>query len=68
VVGGTSPFATRKAMPVFMERSIAVLPRLFVNGGSRGFLVGITGAPDLFGVRYRPRKDCCSGSCYRTPP
>jgi Cys-tRNA(Pro) deacylase len=40
-VGGTSPFGTRKAMPVFIERSIAELPRIYVNGGSRGFLVGI---------------------------
>ena len=40
-VGGTSPFATRKPMPVFMERSIAALPRMYVNGGSRGFLVGM---------------------------
>ncbi len=40
-VGGTSPLATRKAMPVFMERSIAELPRIYVNGGSRGFLVGL---------------------------
>ena len=43
-VGGTSPFGTRKAMPVFMERSIAELPRIFVNGGSRGFLVGLAPA------------------------
>jgi Cys-tRNA(Pro) deacylase len=44
MVGGTSPFGTRKAMPVFLERSIAALPRIFVNGGSRGFLVGISPA------------------------
>jgi Cys-tRNA(Pro) deacylase len=43
-VGGTSPFATRKPMPVFMERSIAALPRIYVNGGSRGFLVGLAPA------------------------
>ena len=43
-VGGTSPLGTRKAMPVFMERSIAELPRMFVNGGSRGFLVGVAPA------------------------
>jgi len=43
-VGGTSPFGTRKAMPVYMERSIADLPRMFVNGGSRGFLVGLAPA------------------------
>jgi Cys-tRNA(Pro) deacylase len=48
-VGGTSPLGTRKAMPIFVERSILELPRIFVNGGSRGFLVGI--APkDLAGV------------------
>ncbi len=40
-VGGTSPFGTRKAMPVFVERTILALPRIYVNGGSRGFLVGI---------------------------
>jgi Cys-tRNA(Pro) deacylase len=40
-VGGTSPFGTRKAMPVYVERSILALPRIYVNGGSRGFLVGI---------------------------
>jgi Cys-tRNA(Pro) deacylase len=40
-VGGTSPFGTRKAMPVFVERTVLGLPRIYVNGGSRGFLVGI---------------------------
>ena len=41
-VGGTSPLGTRKAMPICMERSILDLPRIYVNGGSRGFLVGVT--------------------------
>ena len=41
LVGGTSPLGTRKAMPVFMERSVLDLPRIYVNGGSRGFLVGL---------------------------
>jgi Cys-tRNA(Pro) deacylase len=40
-VGGTSPLGTRKAMPTYVERSVLELPRIFVNGGSRGFLVGI---------------------------
>jgi Cys-tRNA(Pro) deacylase len=40
-VGGTSPFGTRKKMPVCVERSVLDLPRIYVNGGSRGFLVGI---------------------------
>lgn len=40
-VGGTSPFGTRRRMPVYVERSILDLPRLYINGGSRGFLVGL---------------------------
>lgn len=40
-VGGTSPFATRKAMPVYMEASIAKLPLVYINGGKRGFLVSV---------------------------
>jgi Cys-tRNA(Pro) deacylase len=40
-VGGTSPLGTRKPMPVYVERSILELPRIYVNGGSRGFLVGV---------------------------
>jgi Cys-tRNA(Pro) deacylase len=44
LVGGTSPFGTRKAMPVHVERSILELPKIYVNGGSRGFLVGIAPA------------------------
>ncbi|MDG0853184.1 Cys-tRNA(Pro) deacylase [Roseateles puraquae] len=40
-VGGTSPFGVRKAMPVFVEASILDLPRICINGGRRGYLVGI---------------------------
>lgn len=40
-VGGTSPFGTRKSMPVYMERSILDLERIWINGGRRGFLVCI---------------------------
>jgi Cys-tRNA(Pro) deacylase len=40
-VGGTSPFGLKRAMPVFCEASIAKLPRIYINGGARGFLVGI---------------------------
>src|SRR5512141_3101399 len=40
-VGGTSPLGTRKPMPSCFERSILELPRIYVNGGSRGFLVGV---------------------------
>ncbi len=41
-VGGTSPFGTKKLMPVYMERSILELPKIYINGGRRGFLVGIS--------------------------
>jgi Cys-tRNA(Pro) deacylase len=41
LVGGTSPLGTRKRLPVFVERSILELDRVFLNGGSRGFLVGV---------------------------
>jgi Cys-tRNA(Pro) deacylase len=40
-VGGTSPFATRKAMPVYVEATILDLDRICINGGRRGYLVGI---------------------------
>jgi Cys-tRNA(Pro) deacylase len=43
-VGGTSPFGTRKKLPVYLERSILGLPKIYVNGGRRGFLVGIAPA------------------------
>ena len=41
LVGGTSPFGTRRDMPVYVERSILDLPRIAINGGRRGYLVGI---------------------------
>ena len=41
LVGGTSPFATRKPMPVYIEDSILALPKILINGGRRGYLVGI---------------------------
>ena len=40
-VGGTSPFGTRRALPVYVEKSIFDLPRIYINGGKRGFLVAI---------------------------
>ncbi|MBA5688035.1 Cys-tRNA(Pro) deacylase [Rugamonas apoptosis] len=52
-VGGTSPFGTRKAMPVYVEQSILDLATIYINGGRRGYLVGI--APqvliDVLGAR-----------------
>ena len=41
LVGGTSPFATRRSMPVYIEETILALPRIVINGGRRGYLVGI---------------------------
>lgn len=45
LVGGTSPFGTRKAMPVLVEQTILDLPRILINGGRRGYLVGL--APQI---------------------
>jgi len=48
-VGGTSPFGLKRAMPIYCEKSIGALPRIYINGGARGFLVGIA-PPDLMRV------------------
>ncbi|MBX3605715.1 MAG: Cys-tRNA(Pro) deacylase [Piscinibacter sp.] len=40
-VGGTSPFGTRKAMPVYVEASVLALPKIHINGGRRGYLIGL---------------------------
>lgn len=47
LVGGTSPFGLRKAMPVYVEASVLALERILINGGRRGYLVGL--APELLG-------------------
>jgi Cys-tRNA(Pro) deacylase len=52
VVGGISPFGTRKPLRVFVEASVLELTRIFVNGGKRGFLVGV--APAELGRLLRP--------------
>lgn len=44
LVGGTSPFGMKKQLPVYMEESIALLPKIYLNGGKRGFLVGLAPA------------------------
>ncbi|MBI2771886.1 MAG: aminoacyl-tRNA deacylase [Burkholderiales bacterium] len=41
LVGGTSPFGTRKQMPVYIEQAILSLPKILINGGRRGYLVGL---------------------------
>lgn len=43
-VGGTSPFGTRRAMPLYCERSIADLPQVYINGGKRGYIVSLATA------------------------
>lgn len=45
MIGGTSPFGTKKAMPVYVEASILALEKIYLNGGRRGYLIGI--APQL---------------------
>ena len=46
-VGGTSPFGTRRAMPVYCEQGIAALERIYINGGKRGFIVSMATADAL---------------------
>ena len=43
-VGGTSPFGTRAAMPIYCERSIAALETLYINGGKRGYIISLATA------------------------
>jgi Cys-tRNA(Pro) deacylase len=44
LIGGTSPFGTRKPMRVYLERSVLDLPRIYINGGRRGYLLGMDSA------------------------
>lgn len=53
-VGGTSPFGTRKAMPVYVEASVLELARIYINGGRRGYLVGLAPKAALALVEARP--------------
>jgi Cys-tRNA(Pro) deacylase len=41
LVGGTSPFGLKRAMPVYVEATVLALPRIWINGGRRGYLVGV---------------------------
>jgi Cys-tRNA(Pro) deacylase len=59
-IGGTSPFGTRRQMPVFVERSILDLPRILINGGRRGYLVRL--APEVLTEVMRATPvDCALG-------
>jgi prolyl-tRNA editing enzyme YbaK/EbsC (Cys-tRNA(Pro) deacylase) len=53
-VGGTSPFGTRKPMPVFVERTILDLPEIYINGGRRGLLVKIRTADLAAALPLKP--------------
>jgi Cys-tRNA(Pro) deacylase len=59
-VGGTSPFGLRRAMPIYMERTIADLPAIYINGGARGFLVELAPA-DLVRVLSPTLVDVATG-------
>jgi Cys-tRNA(Pro) deacylase len=43
-IGGTSPFGVRKSLPVYLERTVLALPKIYINGGRRGYLVGMAPA------------------------
>ena len=58
LVGGTSPFGTKKAMPVYVEASVLDLPRILINGGRRGYLVGI--APAVLLAQLDARAVSCA--------
>lgn len=60
-VGGTSPFGTRKSLPVYVERTILELPCIFINGGNRGFLVQIV-PKVLTDVLQAQAVDCASAT------
>lgn len=53
LVGGTSPFGTRKKMPVYLERSVLALERIYINGGRRGYLLGM--APEVLTRVLEPK-------------
>lgn len=58
IVGGTSPFGTRKAMPVWVEHSVLGLAQIFINGGRRGFLVGL--APEVLTRLLQAKPVACA--------
>jgi Cys-tRNA(Pro) deacylase len=57
-VGGTSPFGTRKAMPVYVEASVLSCERIYINGGRRGYLVSL--APDVLTTQLEARAVSCA--------
>lgn len=61
LVGGTSPFGTKKAMPVFIEKTILDLPLIYINGGRRGYLVGIHPHDILRTLQAKPVEAALAG-------
>lgn len=57
-IGGTSPFGTRKRLSVFVEASVLALPRIYINGGRRGYLVGVV--PDVLATPLGARAVQCA--------
>ncbi|AKJ70071.1 membrane protein [Pandoraea thiooxydans] len=60
LVGGTSPFGTRRTMPIFVESSVLELPKIYINGGRRGYLVGI--APQVLAALLDARPVQCANA------
>lgn len=58
LVGGTSPFGTRKDMPVYVEESVLALEKIYINGGRRGYLVGL--APQVLTTLLGARAVHCA--------
>lgn len=60
MVGGTSPFGTKKAMPVYVEATVLALPRIYINGGRRGYLVAL--APQVLIDLLAAQPVSCAGA------
>jgi Cys-tRNA(Pro) deacylase len=60
LVGGTSPFGTKKAMPVYVESTVLELPRIYINGGRRGYLVGLS--PQVLTTLLGAKPVQCAGA------
>ncbi len=60
MVGGTSPFGTKKAMPVYVEATVLVLPRIVINGGRRGYLIGLE--PEVLTQLLAAQPVSCAGA------
>ncbi|GGC84537.1 Cys-tRNA(Pro)/Cys-tRNA(Cys) deacylase [Undibacterium terreum] len=58
MIGGTSPFGTKKAMPVYVEKSILDLDKIYINGGRRGYLIGIN--PAVLGTALHAKPVECA--------